>query len=105
MSRVKENIMRDLKHYIDFCEHKDLIAFSVGAEYFAYDYETNEEFEADFEEFVAIVEKDWLFEHMKKGGVENPLDYLQNEYTWDDSYEWFNNAKAFGKVVAIDFSY
>ena len=103
MNKVRKNITRDIKPYMDFAEHKDLIAFTVGADYFAYNYETDEEYEADFDEFVAVVEKDWLFNHMRMGGVENPLDYLQNEYVWDDSYEWFNNAKALGKLVAVSF--
>jgi hypothetical protein len=41
---------------------------------------------------------------MKKSGLENPLNYLQNEYDWDDSIEWFEDAKMNGKVVAIEFN-
>lgn len=103
MNKVREKIMNDIKPYMNFAEHKDLVAFTVGADYFTYDYETNEELEADFEEFVAVVEKDWLFNYMRMNGVENPLDYLKNEYIWDDSYEWFNNAKALGKLVVVSF--
>lgn len=103
MNKVREKIMNDIKPYMNFAEHKDLVAFTVGADYFTYDYETNEELEADFEEFVAVVEKDWLFNYMRMNGVENPLDYLKNEYVWDDSYEWFNNAKALGKLVVVSF--
>lgn len=104
MNKVREKIVNGIEPYVDFAEHKDLIAFTVGADYFTYDYETDEELEADFEEFVAVVEKDWLFNHMRMGGVENPLDYLKNEYVWDDSYEWFNNAKTLGKLVVVSFS-
>ena len=104
MNKVREKIIDDIKPYKEFAEHKDLIAFTVGADYFTYDDETDTELEADFDEIVAIVEKDWLFEHMKRGGVENPLDYLRNEYVWDDSYEWFINAKAYGKVVVVEFN-
>lgn len=103
MNKVREKIMNDIKPYMNFAEHKDLVSFTVGADYFTYDYETNEELEADFEEFVAVVEKDWLFNYMRMNGVENPLDYLKNEYVWDDSYEWFNNAKALGKLVVVSF--
>lgn len=103
MNKVREKIMNDIKPYMNFAEHKDLIAFTVGADYFTYDCETDEELEADFEEFVAVVEKDWLFNYMRMNGVENPLDYLKNEYIWDDSYEWFNNAKALGKLVVVSF--
>ena len=69
-----------------------------------YDDETGEDLEADFVEVIAAVEKEWLFNHMKVGGVEHPLAYLRNEYVWDDSYEWFINAKSFGKVAVIEFN-
>lgn len=104
MNAVREKILADMKPYMELAEHKDLIAFTVGADYFVYDDETDTELEADFGEIVAVVEKDWLFEHMKNGGTENPLNYLQNEYVWDDSYEWFVNAKAYGKVVTVEFN-
>lgn len=104
MNAVREKVWKDVKPYMEFAEHKDLIAFTVGADYFNYDDETDAELEADFDEIIAVVEKDWLFEHMKHGGTENPLDYLQNEYVWDDSYERFINAKAYGKVVTIAFN-
>ena len=104
MNIVREKVVADMKPYMDFAEHKDLVAFTVGAEYFTYDDEIAEELEADFDEIVVVVEKNWLFEHMRKGGTENPLDYLQNEYVWDDIYEWFINAKAYGKVVTVEFN-
>ena len=104
MNIVREKVMADMKPYMDFAEHKDLVAFTVGAEYFTYDDELDRDLKADFDEIVAIVDKDWLFEHMRKGGTEYPLDYLQNEYVWDDSYEWFINAKAYGKVVTVEFN-
>ena len=104
MNKVRSKVMNGIQPYLDFAEHKDLIAFTVGAEYFTYDYETDEELVADFEELVAVVEKEWLFNHMETNDIKNPLYYLNHEYTWDDSYEWFINAKAHGKVVAIDFN-
>ena len=103
MNKVRERVLVDMPLYMAFAEHKDLIAFTVGADYFTYDNETDEEYEADFDEFVVVVEKDWLFNYMKMSGVKNPLDYLKNEYTWDDSYEWFINAKTLGKVVVVSF--
>lgn len=100
---IKNKITSDIKPYIAFAEHKDLIAFTVGAEYFTYDYEKDKELEADFDEIIVVVEKDWLFNHMKASGVENPLDFLQNVYVWDDSYEWFISAKESGKIVTLEF--
>ena len=104
MNRARERALEDMKLYLDFAQHRDLIAITVGADYFSYDCETDEELEADFGEIIAVVEKDWLFEQMIADGIENPLDYLQNEYTWDDSFAWFENAKTEGKVVMVEFN-
>lgn len=104
MNAVRERVLEDMKPYLDFAQHKDLIAITVGADYFSYDCENDEELEADFGEVVVAVEKDWLFTVMLKEEIENPLDYLQNEYTWDDSFAWFNNAKTAGKVAVVEFN-
>lgn len=104
MNAVRERVLEDMKPYLDFAKHKDLIAFSIGAEYYTYDCETDTELKADFGEIIAVVEKDWLFAFMLKEGINNPLDYLQSEYIWDDSFVWFENAKAHGKVVTVEFN-
>lgn len=104
MNAVRKRVLEDMKPYMEFAQHKDLIAFTVGADYFSYDCENDEELEADFCEVIVAVEKDWLFTIMLKEEIENPLDYLQNEYTWDDSFVWFENAKANGKVVTVEFN-
>ena len=104
MNKVRKRVLDYKKPYIDFAQHKDLIAITIGADYFSYDHETDAELEADFSEVVAVIEKDWLFSIMLKDKIENPLGYLQNEYTWDDSIVWFENAKTSGKVVAIEFN-
>ena len=104
MNEVRIRVLEDMKPYLDFAKHKDLIAITVGADYYTYDCETDTELEADFGEVIAVVEKDWLFNFMLREGIENPLDYLQNEYTWDDSCIWFENAKAQGKIAVIEFN-
>ena len=104
MNKVRKEILESIKPYIGFSEHKDLIAFCVCDGYFGYDVETDSETETDFNELVVIVEKDWLFDCMRKDGIENPLDYLQNEYTSDDSIVWFDEAARQGKVVMVDFN-
>ena len=104
MNVVREKVLEDMKPYLDFAQHRDLIAITIGAEYFTYDCETDTELEADFGEVIAVVEKDWLLTVMLKEEIENPLDYLQNEYTWDDSFVWFEKAKIDGKVAAIEFN-
>lgn len=104
MNAVRKNALDGMKPYLNFGEHKDLIAITVGADYFTYDSEADVELEADFGEVVVAVEKDWLFEKMLAEEIEDPLYYLQNEYTWDDSYAWFESAKIAGKVVVVEFN-
>ena len=104
MNIVRERTLASIKPYTDFWKHKDLIAFCVCGEYLTYDVETDGESEADFDEVVVVVEKDWLFDFMRKYEIENPLDYLQNEYTSDDSMVWFDEAIEQGKVVMVDFN-
>lgn len=104
MKTVIEKVWEGIRPYTEFAKHKDLIAFTVGADYFTYDSESDTEFDADFGEIVVVVEKDWLFDHMKCNGIKNPLEYLQNDYIWDDSFIWFENAKRAGKVVCVEFN-
>lgn len=104
MNAVRERVLDGIKPYMEFAEHKDLIAFCVCDGYFVYDCETDTEFETDFDEVVVVVEKDWLFELMEKDGIDNPLDYLQNEYTSDDSFFWFDEAVKNSKVVMVNFN-
>lgn len=104
MNKVRGRILASIKPYKDFWKHKDLIAFCVCDDYLTYDVEIDNNIEADFNELVVIVEKDWLFRHMKKDGIKNPLEYLQNEYTSDDSIFWFDEAVDKGKVVMVDFN-
>ena len=104
MNKVRDRILASIEPYMDFAKHKDLIAFCVCSEYFNYDVETDSEIETDFSELVVVVEKDWLFKLMKEYEIENPLYYLQNEYTSDDSFVWFDVASEQGKVVMVDFN-
>ena len=104
MNIVRKRILESIKPYINFSEHKDLIAFCVCDGYLCYDVETDTDSQADFNELVVVVEKDWLFNLMKEDGITNPLDYLQNEYTSDDSIYWFNEAVDHNKVVMVDFN-
>lgn len=104
MNIVRERILASIEPYMDFEKHKDLIAFCVCDECFNYDVETDSEIETDFNELIVVVEKDWLFDCMKKDGIENPLDYLQNEYTSDDSVIWYDKATEQRKVVMVDFN-
>ena len=103
MNAVRKKVVDGMKPYLDFAKHKDLIAVTIGADYYSYDFMADEELEADFCEAIVIIEKDYLFMIMARDGIEDSLEYLQDEYTWDDSFAWFENAKSDGKVVAIEF--
>jgi hypothetical protein len=104
MNTIRERILLSKTSYTTISEHKDLIAIGVCAEYFT-DYEDEDNgIEADFEEVIAIIEKEWLFNKMRKEGISNPLEYLQNEYTSDDSINWYDEANEKGKVVTITFN-
>lgn len=104
MNKVREKVLADMKPYLEFAQHKDLIAITIGSEYFTYDCETDMELEADFTEVIAVIEKDWLFETMSEDNIDDPLSYLQNDYTWDDSFVWFEDAKIEGKIISVEFS-
>ena len=101
MNAVRERILIDMTPYKEYSEHKDLISFSICSEYFMDCEDESNGIEADFDEVIAIVEKDWLFDYMN---MENPLEYLQNEYTSDDSIDWFDEALKHNKVVMVGFN-
>jgi hypothetical protein len=101
MNAVRERILTGMTPYKDYAKHKDLISFCICSENFMNIEDEENGIEADFEEVIAIVEKDWLFDYMK---MENPLEYLQNEYTSDDSIDWFDEALRNNKVVMISFN-
>lgn len=104
MNAVRKRVMEGMKPYLEFIQHRDLVAITVGADYFTYEAETDRELEADFGEVVVAVEKDWLFTLMLKEEIDDPLEYLKNEYTWDDSFVWFENAKMAGKIAVMEFN-
>lgn len=101
MNEVRERVLLSIPCYPDFAEHKDLIAFCVCSECFTDWEDENNGIEPDFNEVIAVVEKDWLFKYMQ---VDDPLYYLQNEYTSDDSIDWFDEAILRKKIVMITFN-
>lgn len=105
MNPVRKKVIEfaDCNSYLDFNKHKDLIAFTLGESYLCYDEETGKELEPDFNEMIVVVEKDWLFKLMMEDGIENPRKYLQEEYTFDDSYSWFIEGALKHKIVTVDF--
>ena len=55
MNAVRARVLEDMNPYLDFAKHKDLIAITVGADYFTYDCENDRELEADFDEVIVAV--------------------------------------------------
>lgn len=110
MNKVRERILKEVAEakYQDYGKHKDLISFGVCDGYFGYNTDTNEEEESDFDEVIVVVEKDWLFDLIKRQN-DFKMDYevrsfLQEEYTSDDSSTWYEEAILAHKVVMIDFN-
>ena len=94
--REKNKILSRIKECDSYREFNDLIAFSVGAAYLCVE-------ETSFQEIVVAVEKEYLFHLMQEQGIEDPIDYLKNEYTWDDSIIWFERAAEDGKIAVTEF--
>ena len=88
--------------YVDFHKHKELIGLAVCSEMFC---EADEE--ADFEEVIFAVEKDWLVNFMNRERVawngESVMRWLQDEYTSYDSYQIYEEALKENAIVMIDF--
>lgn len=103
MNKIRERILNNVTEY-DNGAYKDLIAFYICAEYLTTAEDENLGIDADFNEIIVVVEKQWLFTKMKKEGIKNPLKYLEEEYTSDDSIEWYTDALLENKLVAISFS-
>lgn len=98
---LREQISADTQNSISkylFCEHRDLIAFAVGAEEISHLYEN---VHVDFDELVVVVDKDWLFSYMNK---ENPRKFLQDEYVSEDSIDWFMQANLTEHLALVKFN-
>lgn len=110
MNKVRERILKEIAEakYQDYEKHRDLISFCVCDGYFVYNADTDEEEESDFDEVIVIVEKDWLFNLIKRTEDfrtdDEMLKFLQEEYTSDDSIMWYCDALRGRKVVMVDFN-
>lgn len=109
MNKVRERILKEVAEtkYQDYGKHKDLISFGVCDGYFGYNTDTDEDEESDFDEVIVVVEKDWLFDLIKRTEEfktnEEVLKFLQEKYTSDDSSTWYEEAILAHKVVMVDF--
>lgn len=108
MNEVRQRILLDVNKSITnypINEHRDLIAICVCDGYFGDVEDNNNGIESDFNEVIAVVDKNWLFDYMKKTeDIENPRDYLINEYTSDDSSVWFDEANRAGMIAMVAFN-
>lgn len=111
MNKVRERILREVNnnYYKDFAKHKDFVGFCICDEYFTWNNETSMEEETDFNELIVVVEKNWLFEKIKNDNKDIITDkdvrkFLQEEYTSDDSSEWYYAALTERKIVLVDFN-
>ena len=64
--------------------------------------------ESDFDEVIVVVERDWLFDLIKRTEDfrtdDEVLKFLREEYTSDDSIMWYYDALRKHKVVMVDFN-
>lgn len=111
MNKVRERILNEVKnfYYQDFSLHKDLTVFSVCNGYYEWNPDTYTEDVADFNELLVVVEKDWLYNRIKMENDnivtdEDVQQFLQNEYTSDDSSDWYDAALMERKIVMVDFN-
>lgn len=109
MNKVRERILKEIADArdINLEGYKDLMHFCVCEGHVNYNSNTEEDEESDFDELIVIVEKDWLFDLIKRTESletnEEVLKFLQEEYTSDDSSMWYCDALREHKVVMVDF--
>lgn len=111
MNKVRERILNEVNkfYYQDFSLHNDLAIFSVCNGYYEWNSDTYTEEIADFNELLVVVEKDWLYSRIKTENDDIVTDedvrkFLQNEYTSDDSSDWYDAALMERKIVMVDFN-
>lgn len=96
----KKEIADGIPTYRNYSKHKDLISFCVCSEYFTED--------ANFDELIVVVEKRWLFNLIKKTqNLKTDSEvrkFLQEEYTSEESKDWYDEAILDGKIITISFN-
>lgn len=109
MDSVRERILLDVSESLrnfPYADHDDLISFVVTYECFMDCEDVTEK--PDFNEVIAIVDKNWLFNKMKSeydelNSDEDCRKFLMDEYTSDDSLTWFDDAAKENKLMMIAF--
>lgn len=100
MNIVRERVLMNLTDFDSYSEHNALRSFCVSSDCFT-DWDDDDDDEADFVEIIVVVDEEWLFKRMR---VKDPVGYLRNEYTSDDSVEWFYDACREHKCLMITFN-
>lgn len=100
MNEIRKKVLDMVPPYKEFSDHKDLVAFCINGECFE---NPVDDTQADFSEVTVVIDKEWLDNYLQKDGISDMQKYLQEEYTSDDSYEWFLAACNAGKVAVIGF--
>lgn len=87
---------------------EETVQFSVCDGYFSFNANTETEMETDFDEVLVTVPKFWLLHLISKSEQLQSFvaaeDFLQNEYTSDDSICWYEEAVKEHKICAICFA-
>lgn len=74
--------------------------FSVCSEYFLFDIDI----EPDFEKATFTVPKEWLLDTIMKSeqsSMEEAVNFLEEEYTSDDSIHWYESAIKAKKIMVF----
>lgn len=115
---VRTAIRKSKEPYTGETECEELFEFSVCIEYFRgiveyyieennlqAEYDLDKDFEnlCDIDAVSFIVPKVWLLDHLKQEGIKDAVNYLLNEYTSDDSIEWYEAANKAGMIYAVVF--
>lgn len=111
MNKVRERILNEFSkmRYPYLSLYMDLVVFSICNGYLEWNPDTYTEEEADFNELLVVVEKDWLYNRIKMENDDIVTDedvrkFLQDGYTSDDSSNWYKDALMERKIVMVDFN-
>lgn len=99
MNEIRKKVLDMVTPYKEFSDHKGVV-FCIDGKYFE---NPDNDTRADFSAVTVAIEKKWLYNYLQKDGSSDMQKYLQEEYTSDDSYEWFLAACNAGKVAVVGF--
>ena len=107
MNPVRQRILLDVNQSLrqyPYHKHPDIVMISVSAEWFDDIEDEQDDIKPDFNEVIVGIDKKWLWKQMKSEGITKPRAYLVNNYTNDDSGNWFDEANRNQKIAYIGFN-